>query len=112
VTELTLDFGDLTTPATLDGPDGACRGGVVVTHGAQAPQRSYFLYQHLAKIPPPQGFAVLRYERRPSPDGHDIPFSRQAADALVALRHLRSQLGDGPPDDAAALISWLGRQTP
>lgn len=92
-----LDLGDLTTPATLDAPDGPCRGGVVVTHGAQAPRQSYFLYEHLAKVLPPQGFAVLRYDRRPSPDGHDIPFERQAADALVALRHMRSHVGGGLP---------------
>ncbi|HZM77922.1 MAG TPA: alpha/beta hydrolase [Candidatus Limnocylindrales bacterium] len=93
--EFSLDLGDLTTPATLDAPDGPCRGGVVVTHGGQAPQRDYFLYEHLAKVLPPQGFAVLRYERRPSPVGDDIPFDRQAADAVVALRHLRSHIGAG-----------------
>jgi pimeloyl-ACP methyl ester carboxylesterase len=92
-----LNLGDLTTPATLDSPDGPCRGGVVVTHGAQAPRQNYFLYEHLAKFLPAQGFAVLRYDRRPSPDGNDIPFARQAADALVALRHLRSHVGAGRP---------------
>ncbi|HEX6686374.1 MAG TPA: alpha/beta hydrolase [Candidatus Limnocylindrales bacterium] len=94
--ELTLDFGDITTPATLDGPDGPALGGLVVLHGAQAGQRSYFLYEHLAQVLPPQGFAVLRFERRPNPDGHDIPFERQAADAAVALRHLRSVVGPVP----------------
>jgi len=92
-----LNLGDVTTPATLDTPDGECRGGLVVTHGAQAPQRTYFLYEHLAKVLPPQGFAVMRYDRRPSPDGHDIPFERQAADALVALRHLRSEVAAAVP---------------
>jgi len=94
--ELTLDFGDISVPATLDVPDGQSRGGLVVLQGAEAPQRSYFLYEHLAKLLPPHGIAVLRYDRRPSPDGNDIPFEQQAADAAIALRLLREHTGPVP----------------
>ena len=40
----------------------------------------------------PQGLAILRYDRRPSPSDEDVPFTTQAQDALQALSLLRAQL--------------------
>ena len=83
-------------PATLTLPEGPAKAGVVVLHGAEAGERSYFLYEHLAEALRGQGFAVLCYDRRPAPDGGDVPLRVQAADALVALGRLRRRL-DGAP---------------
>jgi hypothetical protein len=84
---LAVDGAEL--PATLTMPAGEVRGAVVVLHGAEAGQRSYFLHEHLARLLAPEGVAGLRYDRRPSPGGDDVPLDTQAADALAALAHLR-----------------------
>lgn len=91
--DLTLDLDDVKVPATLDLPATPVRGNLVVLHGAEAPQRSFFLYEHLAMVMPRLGVAVLRYDRRPSPSGDDIPFEQQAADAITALRWMRAETG-------------------
>ncbi len=83
-------------PASLTLPSGVVRAGVVALHGAEAGERSYFLYEHLAEVLEPEGIAVLRYDRRPSADGHDVPLHTQAGDALAALRQLR-EIVDGAP---------------
>jgi uncharacterized protein len=87
--ELTIPVEGAELPATLTLPLGACRAGVVVLHGAEAGQRSYFLYEHLAEVLGRRDVAVLRYDRRDSPDGHDVPLQTQAADVLAATRRLR-----------------------
>lgn len=94
--ELAIQSDGVELPATLALPAGEVRSGVVVLHGAEAGERSYFLYEHLAQVLPPTGVAVLRYDRRPSLDGHDVPLQRQATDALVALRRLREIVDDAP----------------
>ena len=93
--ELTIDAGDQLLPATLTMPAGAIRGGLIPLHGAAAADRSIFLYEHLARVLPPQGIAVLRYDRRPR-DGGDVPFEVQAADAHAAVEVLRSHAGNVP----------------
>ena len=82
-----VDGGELR--ATLGMPAAACRAGVVVLHGAEAGERSYFLYEHLADLLAQHDVAVLRYDRREAPDGHDVPLPTQAADALAATSRLR-----------------------
>jgi len=77
-------------------PEGAVRGGVVPLHPASDGSRRQFLFEHLAETLVPRGVAVLRFDRRPSPDGQDIPFAVQADDALAALRALRAKIGDAP----------------
>ena len=62
---------------------------MVVLHGAEAGERSYFLYQQLADLLAQHGVAVLRYDRREAPDGHDVPLATQAADALAATSRLQ-----------------------
>ncbi|MCW3844217.1 alpha/beta hydrolase [Micromonospora yasonensis] len=91
-----LRIGEPRLPATLDLPAGPVRGGLAVTHGSHAAQRSYFLYEHLARLLPPAGIAVLRYDRRPRVDGRDVPLTEQADDAAAALDVLRGQVGDLP----------------
>jgi pimeloyl-ACP methyl ester carboxylesterase len=91
-----LGVGEQQLPAILDLPAGPARGGLVVLHGSHAGTRSYFLYEHLARLLPPAGIAVLRYDRRPRIDGRDVPLSCQADDAAAALDALRRQVGDVP----------------
>ncbi|WP_320066401.1 alpha/beta hydrolase [Micromonospora sp. RTGN7] len=94
--ELELDADGLRLPATLDLPVGPVRGGVVVLHAAQAGHRSYFCYEHLARLLPGAGIAVLRFDRRPRVDGHGVPLADQAADAAAAIAVLRRHVGDVP----------------
>ncbi|NES13570.1 MULTISPECIES: alpha/beta fold hydrolase [Micromonospora] len=91
-----LHLGRPRLPATLDLPAGPARGGLAVLHGSHADQRSYFLYEHLARLLPPAGIAVLRYDRRPRVDGRDVPLTEQADDAAAALDELRRRVGDVP----------------
>ncbi|RGC70386.1 Alpha/beta hydrolase family protein [Micromonospora sp. MW-13] len=94
--ELELDGAGVRLAATLDLPVGPVRGGMVVLHGAGAGHRSYFCYEHLARLLPGAGIAVLRFDRRPGVDGHDVPLTDQAADAVAAIDVLRRHAGDVP----------------
>jgi uncharacterized protein len=89
--ELALVSKGTELPATLTLPDGRVRGGVVPLHPASDGSRRQFLFDHLADTLAPRGLAVLRFDRRPSPNDEDIPFTTQADDALEALRLLRAQ---------------------
>ncbi|MEU6024708.1 alpha/beta fold hydrolase [Micromonospora sp. NPDC047134] len=94
--ELIVDAGDVSLPATLDVPsDGPTHGAVVVLHGSGEPQRSYFLYEHLARAFPAAGVAVLRFDRRPRERG-DVPYTVQADDALAAVAEVRRRIGEVP----------------
>ena len=93
--ELTIQVEDAELQATLTLPPGICRAGVVVLHGAEAGERSYFLYEHLAELLARHDVAVLRYDRRRTPDGQDVPLQTQAADALAAMKQLQDVVG-GP----------------
>jgi uncharacterized protein len=83
-------------PATLTLPEGHTRGGLVPLHPASGGSRRQFLFEHLADTVVPRGFAVLRYDRRPSPSGEDVPVAVQADDAQRALDVLRAEVGDVP----------------
>lgn len=94
--ELCLQLDGTEVPATLTLPKGRARAGVAALHGAEAGERSYFLYQHLADVLPTEGIAVLRYDRRFSPDGRDVSLRTQAADAVAATRLLGEYIGEAP----------------
>ncbi|MEH0934087.1 alpha/beta hydrolase family protein [Micromonospora psammae] len=94
--ELNIDVEGMRLPATLDLPAGPVRGAVVVLHGAEAGHRSYFCYTHLAHLLPDMGIAVLRFDRRPRVNDHDVPLVRQADDAAAAVELLRRHVGDAP----------------
>jgi len=74
-------------------PAGRARAAVVALHPADNPSRRQLLFDHLARVLPSSGIAVLRYDRRPDPRGRGVPFRDQVADALAGLHHLR---GLGP----------------
>lgn len=94
-------------PATLTLPAGRSLGGVVPLHPASDGSRSQFLFEHLADSLASRGLAVLRFDRRPSPSGDDVPFEVQTEDALCALETLRAQ---PEVDDAAPLGLWAWSQ--
>lgn len=77
-------------------PEGRVRAGLVPLHPASDGSRRQFLFEHLVDTVVPRGVAVLRFDRRPSPGGEDVPFDVQADDALAALDALRSETGDAP----------------
>jgi uncharacterized protein len=94
--ELAVDAGPVTLPATLNLPNAHVNGGLVALHGAAYGERSFFLYEHLASTLPAQGFAVLRFDRRPKVGGNDVPLDVQAEDALAAVRLLRQHVPTAP----------------
>jgi pimeloyl-ACP methyl ester carboxylesterase len=94
--ELAVPAGDLELLATLTLPSGAARAGIVPLHGASVPNRDSQLFAHLAHVLPPEGIAVLRYDRRPNPAWDDVPFALQAKDALAAVAQLREHVADAP----------------
>ena len=77
-------------------PEEPARGGIVPLHPASDGSRRQFLFEHLVDTVVPRGIAVLRYDRRPSPSGEDVPFAVQADDALRALDELRAKVGEVP----------------
>jgi len=93
--ELTIASAGADLAATLTLPDGRIRGGLVPLHPASDGSRGQFLFEHLVDTVVPRGLAVLRYDRRSSSDGDDIPFAVQAEDALEALQVLHAQPGVG-----------------
>ena len=79
---------------------------VVPLHPASDGSRHQFLFEHLVDTLVPRGLAVLRFDRRPSPTGDDVPFAVQADDALRALRALRAD----PEVGSAPLGLWAWSQ--
>lgn len=95
--ELVLGVPGVELPATVTRPvGGPTRAGVVALHGAEAGERSYFLYRHLAEVLAGVDVAVLRYDRRPAPEGNDVPLDVQARDALAAVDLLGEIVGGTP----------------
>jgi pimeloyl-ACP methyl ester carboxylesterase len=94
--ELAVNARTETLPATLNLPKRHISGGLVALHGAAYGGRSFFLYEHLAGTLPDQGFAMLRFDRRPKVDGTDVPLDVQADDALAAVRLLRQHVPTAP----------------
>jgi uncharacterized protein len=94
--ELFVESEGVVLPASLDLPIGPARAAVVALHGAEAGQRSFFLYEHLAGLLPAAGIAVLRYNRRPAQNEADVPLAVQVTDAHAAIQTLRRQVGDAP----------------
>ncbi|HCT79543.1 MAG TPA: alpha/beta hydrolase [Micromonosporaceae bacterium] len=94
--ELVVEADGQRLPATLTMPLGTVRAGLIPLHGAAAGSRDFYLYEHLARVLPGDGIAVLRFDRRPGEDGRDVPFHTQAADARAAIEVLRQHAGEVP----------------
>ncbi len=78
--------------AVLRLPDGRVSAGLVMLHGASDGRARQPLFDQLAESLAPLGIAALGYERRVVAGG-DTPLDEQAADAVGAVRALRTRLG-------------------
>lgn len=92
---LTLECAGAELPATVTLPESRCRGAIALLHPSHLPSRDQFLFRHLARLLPPLGVAVMRYDRRPAGDA-DVPLRRQVDDLSVALRALAHETGSVP----------------
>ena len=88
--DLGIDLDDATVAATVVEAE-PMLGMVVVLHGAGEPERSFFLYEHLAEVLPTVGWGVVRFDRRPGAEG---ALERQAADAATVAAAIRSHMGN------------------
>lgn len=95
-TPLVLRGRDARLAASLARPEGPCRAAVAALHPADDPSRHQFLFEHLATELPRRGVAVLRYDRRASPPGRDVPYERQAEDLAGGLEALAEVTGPVP----------------
>lgn len=77
--------------AVLRLPDGDVSAGLVMLHGASDGRARQPLFDQLAESLAPLGIAALSYERRLAAGG-DTPVRVQAADAVGAVRALRTRL--------------------
>jgi uncharacterized protein len=103
-TDVAVRSGDRDFRAALTVGRVPVRAGLVPLHPASDPSHDQVLFRHLARVLPPLGVAVLRFDRRRQRQGHDVPLSAQARDALAGLRTLRAQLGR--PDLPIGLWGW------
>jgi uncharacterized protein len=87
---------DAQLAATLTRPEGRCRAAIVLLHPADDPSRRQFLFEHLAMTLPGHGVAVLRYDRRASSPGRDVPYGLQAEDLAHGLAALADVTGPIP----------------
>ncbi|WP_328990033.1 alpha/beta hydrolase [Kribbella sp. NBC_01245] len=80
-------------PALLTVPaDGPVRAGVVALHGSGNPSHAQPIFEHLAQVAAPLGYAVLSFERAAwDADDVDVPFTVQTAGAVTAYQRLQSR---------------------
>jgi pimeloyl-ACP methyl ester carboxylesterase len=76
-------------------------------HPANDGSRDHFLFLHLAKVLPPRGIAVARFDRRNAGErfavgGDDVPFDAQVEDAMRVV----SELEHDPRIDRARIGLW------
>lgn len=71
---------------------------IVGLHPADDASRDHYLFRHLARVLPPRGIAVARFDRR----GLDVPFDDQIADTLDVLADLRRR----PEIDPSRIGLW------
>ena len=92
--EITFQNNDVLLKGTLIKPDKNSPYPVVIgTHTSNAGTRKFGVYQHLTNLLPPQGIAVLLFDRRgsgeSSGDFETATFFDLAADTQAAIDHLK-----------------------
>jgi pimeloyl-ACP methyl ester carboxylesterase len=83
-------------PAILTRPAGPCRAAVILLHPADDPSLRQFLFEHLARVLPELGVAVLRYDRRTIGADRDVPYLLQVDDLNRGRDVLARELGSVP----------------
>jgi pimeloyl-ACP methyl ester carboxylesterase len=83
-------------PAILTRPAGPCRAAVILLHPADDPSLRQFLFEHLARVLPELGVAVLRYDRRTTGAERDVPYRLQVDDLNRGRDVLAREVGSVP----------------
>lgn len=77
--------------ATLSRPEGERPPALVALHGAERGVRDWYLYEHLHRVLPQHGIAVVTFDRRGDGASTGEPsrgrFEQQAEDALAVIDH-------------------------
>jgi uncharacterized protein len=88
-TDLSIPVEGAVLAATLSRPDADRPPAVVAVHGAERGVRDWYLYEHLHRVLPPAGIAVVTFDRRGDGDSTGEPsrgrFEQQASDALAVI---------------------------
>ena len=71
---------------------------VIGLHPASDRSRDHYLFLHLAKVLPPRGIAVARFDRR----GDGVPLDDQVEDVMAVIE----QLEERPEVDRARIGLW------
>ena len=83
-------------PAILTCPAEPCRAAVILLHPADDPSRRQFLFEHLARVLPELGVAVLRYDRCARAGERDVPYLLQVDDLNRGREVLAREVGSVP----------------
>ena len=90
-TDLSIPTDGAVLAATLSRPDGDRPPALVAVHGADRGARDWYLYEHLHRVLPPAGIAVVTFDRRGDGASTGEPsrgrFEQQAEDALAVIDH-------------------------
>ena len=88
-TDLSIPVDGAVLAATLSRPDADRPPAVVAVHGAERGVRDWYLYEHLHRVLPPAGIAVITFDRRGDGASTGEPsrgrFEQQANDALAVI---------------------------
>ena len=90
-TDLSIPADGAVLAATVSRPDGDPPPALVAVHGADRGARDWYLYEHLHRVLPPAGIAVVTFDRRGDGASTGEPsrgrFEQQAEDALAVIDH-------------------------
>jgi uncharacterized protein len=90
-TDLSIPADGAVLAATLSRPDGDRPPALVAVHGADRGVRDWYLYEHLHRVLPSAGIAVVTFDRRGDGASTGEPsrgrFEEQAEDALAVIDH-------------------------
>jgi len=88
-TDLSIPVEGAELAAALSRPDSDRPPAVIAVHGAERGVRDWYLYEHLHRVLPPAGIAVVTFDRRGDGDSTGEPsrgrFEQQANDALAVI---------------------------
>lgn len=93
--DLSIPVDGAVLAATVSRPDAERPPGLVAVHGAGAGERGWYLYEHLHRVLPPAGIAVVTFDRRGDGESTGEPsrgrFEQQAQDALAVIDHVAGE---------------------
>ena len=94
-TDLSIPVEGAVLATTVTRPDGERPPALVAVHGAERGIRDWYLYEHLHRVLPPAGIAVVTFDRRGDGASTGEPsrgrFEQQAEDALAVIDHVAGE---------------------